>query len=145
MLKRGVVLIDAGTSESNGKVAGDALKVSIPPEEGYGVRDDSKRFEIPREVFKDVDEVIPGMQFQVQALPADQFAMWAQGSRGRGPALDGRGYAELSHPSSYVKPMTYGTVAPGLFDAIVANRAPQLHVPAAAPPANQASAVPVGG
>src|SRR5438132_13473009 len=24
----------------------------------------------------------PGMQFQVQALPADQFAMWAQGARG---------------------------------------------------------------
>ena len=29
-------------------------------------------------------------------------------------------YAELSKPSSYVKPMTYGAVAPGLFDAIVA-------------------------
>src|SRR4051812_38601980 len=64
----------------------------------------------------------PGMQFQVQALPADQFAMWAQGARGRGPALDARGYAELSRPSSYVKPMTYGAVAAGLFDAIVANR-----------------------
>ena len=66
----------------------------------------------------------PGMQFQVQALPADQFAMWAQGSRGQGPALDGRSYAELSRPSSYVKPMTYGAVAPGLFEAIVANRVP---------------------
>jgi cytochrome o ubiquinol oxidase subunit 2 len=66
----------------------------------------------------------PGMQFQVQSLPADQFAMWAQGARGQGPALDGRGYAELSKPSSYVKPMTYGAVAPGLFDAIVADRAP---------------------
>jgi len=64
----------------------------------------------------------PGMQFKVQALPADQFAMWAQGSRGQGAALDGRGYAELSKPSSYVKPMTYGAVAPGLFDSIVANR-----------------------
>jgi len=71
----------------------------------------------------------PGMQFQVQSLPADQFAMWAQGARGQGPALDGRGYAELSKPSSYVKPMTYGTVAPGLFDAIVANRAPPNPVP----------------
>lgn len=50
-----------------GKVSGDTLKVSIAPEEGYGVRDDSKRFEIPREVFKDVDEVIPGMQFQARA------------------------------------------------------------------------------
>ena len=87
----------------------------------------------------------PGMQFKVQALPDDQFAMWAQGARGSGLKLDGAGYAELTRPSSYVKPMTYGSVAPGLFDAIVANRAPQMHVPGAAPPANQASAAPVGG
>ena len=54
---------------------------------------------------------------------------------GPGSALDGRGYAELSKPSSYVKPMTYGAVAPGLFDAIVANRAPPN--PAPPPPHNQ--------
>ena len=71
----------------------------------------------------------PGMQFKVQSLPADQFAMWAQGARGSGPALDGRGYAELSKPSSYVKPITYGAVAPGLFDAIVAGRVPPNPVP----------------
>jgi cytochrome o ubiquinol oxidase subunit 2 len=71
----------------------------------------------------------PGMEFQVQSLPRDQFAMWAQGARGQGQVLDGRGYAELSKPSSYVKPMTYGAIAPGLFDAIVANRAPPNPVP----------------
>jgi cytochrome o ubiquinol oxidase subunit 2 len=87
----------------------------------------------------------PGMQFQVQALPADQFAMWAQGAHGSKLKLDGRGYAELSKPSSYVKPMTYGAVAPGLFDAVVTNRLPQLHRPQAAPPSAQASATPPGG
>jgi cytochrome o ubiquinol oxidase subunit 2 len=87
----------------------------------------------------------PGMQFKVQALPEDQFAMWAQGSRGQGPALDGAAYAELSRPSSYVKPMTYGSVAPNLYDAIVANTGPQLHLPQIAPPKRQASAVPSGG
>ena len=71
----------------------------------------------------------PGMQFQVQSLPPDQFAMWAQGARGQGPMLDGRSYAELSKPSSYVKPMTYGAVAPALFDSIVANRVPPNPVP----------------
>ena len=71
----------------------------------------------------------PGMQFKVQSIPADQFVMWAQGARGSGPVLDGRGYAELSKPSSYVKPITYGAVAPGLFDAIVAGRAPPNPVP----------------
>ncbi|MCL6730231.1 ubiquinol oxidase subunit II [Sphingomonas hankyongi] len=72
----------------------------------------------------------PGMQFKVQSMPADQFAMWAQGARGQGQVLDGRGYAELSKPSSYVKPMIYGSVAPGLFDAVVANRTPPNPVPA---------------
>jgi len=71
----------------------------------------------------------PGMQFQVQSLPPDQFAMWAQGSRGKGALLDGKAYAELSKPSSYVKPVTYGAVAPGLYDAIVANRVPANPVP----------------
>jgi cytochrome o ubiquinol oxidase subunit 2 len=71
----------------------------------------------------------PGMSFTVHALPADQFAMWAQGARGAGPALDGRGYAELSKPSSNVAPATFGAVAPGLFDAI----AMQRPLPAALP------------
>jgi len=71
-----------------------------------------------------------GMQFKVQALPADQFAMWAQAAHASALKLDGPGYAELSKPSSYVKPMTYGAVAPGLFDAIVANREPPSPVPA---------------
>jgi len=66
----------------------------------------------------------PGMQFKAQVLPPEQFAVWAQGARGQGQALDGRAFAELSKPTSYVKPMTYGAVAPGLFNAIVANRAP---------------------
>jgi len=87
----------------------------------------------------------PGMQFKVHAVPPQQFAAWAQGARGKGPLLDAAGYAELSKPSSYVKPITYGAVAPGLFDAIVANRTPQLHLPQAAPLVRQASAVPAGG
>ena len=38
-------------------------------------------------------------------------------------------FAELSKPSSYVKPITYGAVAPGLYDAIVAGREPANPVP----------------
>jgi cytochrome o ubiquinol oxidase subunit II len=69
-------------------------------------------------------EGFSGMRFKVHAVPPQQFAAWAQSARGAGRALDGRTYAELSRPSSYVKPLTYGAVAPGLFDAIVGNRAP---------------------
>ena len=71
----------------------------------------------------------PGMEFKVHSLPPEQFATWAQGARGQGPALDGRAYAELSKPSSYVKPITFGGVAPRLFDAIVNNRVPPSPVP----------------
>ena len=41
---------------------------------------------------------------------------------GRARRSTARAYAELLKPSSYVKPMTYGAVAPGLFDAIVAEQ-----------------------
>jgi cytochrome o ubiquinol oxidase subunit 2 len=87
----------------------------------------------------------PGMQFKVRSLPADQFASWAQGARGQGLALDGRAYAELSKPSSYVKPITYGAVAPGLYEAIVADKVAQLPLAQAAPPAEQAPVTRPGG
>ena len=87
----------------------------------------------------------PGMQFKVQAVPPDQFAMWAQGARGGGATLDAAGYAQLEKPSSYVKPMTYGAVAPGLFDAIVANRLPPPIAPRTTPPAMHVSPQPPVG
>jgi len=66
----------------------------------------------------------PGMEFKVQSVPPQQFASWAASARGAGQVLDGRSYAELAKPSSYVKPMTYSGVAPGMFEAIVSGRAP---------------------
>jgi cytochrome o ubiquinol oxidase subunit 2 len=76
----------------------------------------------------------PGMTFKVQAVASEQFAAWAQGVRGQGQALDSKSYPELAKPSSYVKPITYGTVVPGLFDAIMMNRPPQAMAPPTAPP-----------
>ena len=81
----------------------------------------------------------PGMEFKVHSLPPQQFAAWTQGARGTGQVLDGRAYAELSKPSSYVKPMIYSGVAPGLFEAIVGGKPPQTqqlpHNPQAEGPA----------
>jgi cytochrome o ubiquinol oxidase subunit 2 len=65
-----------------------------------------------------------GMTFKVHAIPPQQFAAWAQGARGQGLTLDGGTYAQLSKPSSYVKPAIYGNVMTGLFDAIATGRAP---------------------
>jgi cytochrome o ubiquinol oxidase subunit II len=81
----------------------------------------------------------PGMEFKVHSLPPQQFAAWAAGARGGGQVLDGRSYAQLARPSSYVKPATYSNVDPNLFNAIVTGRAPptpQLpHNPQAESPA----------
>jgi cytochrome o ubiquinol oxidase subunit 2 len=66
----------------------------------------------------------PGMTFKAQVVSPQQFAAWAAGARGSALKLDGDAYSELSKPSSYVKPVTYGAVAPHLFDAIAMNGAP---------------------
>ena len=57
----------------DGKAAGDALTVSVPPEKGYGVRDESKIVEVPREQLKGADEIRPGMQFQAQTPEGNQI------------------------------------------------------------------------
>ena len=82
----------------------------------------------------------PGMQFKAHVLPPAQFAAWAQGARGQGGPLDGRAYTDLLKPTSYVKPMTYGAVAPGLFDAIVANKAPSPQMLPHNPPSTEQGA-----
>jgi len=83
-----------------------------------------------------------GMGFKVHALAPQQFAAWAQGARGQGQPLDRQAYAQLMKPSSYVKPYTYGGVAPGLFEAIVAGRAPGPISPNTTPPALHVSPKP---
>jgi FKBP-type peptidyl-prolyl cis-trans isomerase SlyD len=49
-----------------GKVTGDALKVSIAPEKGYGVRDETKKVTVARSQLQGVDEIKPGLQLQAQ-------------------------------------------------------------------------------
>jgi FKBP-type peptidyl-prolyl cis-trans isomerase SlyD len=49
-----------------GKVVGDAFKVSIAPADGYGEKDDSLLQTVPRRMFAGVDEIEVGMQFHAQ-------------------------------------------------------------------------------
>jgi FKBP-type peptidyl-prolyl cis-trans isomerase SlyD len=53
-------------SALTGKVAGDELSVSVPPEEGYGVHDVEKTQAVPREMFPAEEEIVAGMQFHAQ-------------------------------------------------------------------------------
>ncbi|MGN6370376.1 MAG: FKBP-type peptidyl-prolyl cis-trans isomerase [Phycisphaerae bacterium] len=50
-----------------GKQAGDQLKVTIPPEEAYGARDESLIQSVPKAAFQGVPDVKPGMQFRSQS------------------------------------------------------------------------------
>lgn len=52
-------------SALEGKSAGDALQVTVPPDQGYGARDEELVAAIPRERFP-AGEVEVGMQFHAQ-------------------------------------------------------------------------------
>jgi cytochrome o ubiquinol oxidase subunit 2 len=59
------------------------------------------------------------MRFNVDAVPAEQFAQWVDAARSAGPVLDAQAYADLAKPSKAVAPVTYRAVAPDLFDRIL--------------------------
>jgi cytochrome o ubiquinol oxidase subunit 2 len=84
----------------------------------------------------------PGMAFEIDAVPPAQFRGWAVATRGAGPALDGPAYRALLRQTSNVKPYAYGSVTPGLFDAIALQKLPPGEGPQAA--AGAASASPIG-
>jgi cytochrome o ubiquinol oxidase subunit 2 len=56
------------------------------------------------------------MRFNVEAVPAENFAKWVDATRGAGPVLDAQTYADLAKPSKAVAPSTYRAVAPSLFN-----------------------------
>lgn len=49
-----------------GKVVGDAFKVSIAPADGYGEKNEDMLQQVPREMFQGVDTIEAGMQFHAQ-------------------------------------------------------------------------------
>ncbi|GIX43422.1 MAG: peptidyl-prolyl cis-trans isomerase [Leptospiraceae bacterium] len=49
-----------------GKEAGESFSVTIPPEDGYGYKDEGLIQEVPRNLFDDSNGLEVGMQFQAQ-------------------------------------------------------------------------------
>jgi cytochrome o ubiquinol oxidase subunit II len=64
------------------------------------------------------------MNFIVRAVPQDAFAQWVATARQTGPALDRTSYVALSQQSRNVRPFTYRTIDPTLFDAVVTQQLP---------------------
>lgn len=56
-----------------GRTSGDSFKVSVAPEEGYGVYDESMKQAVPMDQFQGVDNVEPGMQFQARTANGVQI------------------------------------------------------------------------
>jgi len=56
-----------------GRNPGDSLQVSIPPEKGYGERNDDALKTFPRDAFSDVPDLEVGMQFVAQTEDSRQM------------------------------------------------------------------------
>lgn len=64
----GIGNIIPGLEEAlEGKSAGDALQVSVPPAQAYGERDDALTQAVPRDRFEGADELQVGMQFHTMS------------------------------------------------------------------------------
>ena len=50
----------------DGKQAGDKLKITVAPEDGYGVRDEAMIQRVPKRSFQGMRELKPGMRFTTQ-------------------------------------------------------------------------------
>jgi FKBP-type peptidyl-prolyl cis-trans isomerase SlyD len=48
------------------KVAGDSLSVKVAPEEGYGLHEEDRIQEVPKNMFENSDDIQLGMQFHAQ-------------------------------------------------------------------------------
>jgi FKBP-type peptidyl-prolyl cis-trans isomerase SlyD len=60
-------------SSLEGKSAGESVKVSVPPEDAYGVWEESKILNIPKGQFSGVDDIKAGMQFSVNSNAGEQI------------------------------------------------------------------------
>jgi cytochrome o ubiquinol oxidase subunit 2 len=64
------------------------------------------------------------MHFDVQAVPAEQFAAWIDTARNTGPTLDAGSYAALSRQSINTSPFTFRAADPALFQQIITQQLP---------------------
>ncbi len=72
-----------------GKQPGDALDVTVSPEEGYGERDASKTQEVPRNMFPEDTDIEPGMQFHAQGPNGEMLVVTVANVEGDTITVDG--------------------------------------------------------
>ena len=62
-----------------GKSAGEKLTVAVPPEEGYGVRQDIPAQPVDRAAFPAELQIVPGMQFFAEGPDGSPIPVWVEG------------------------------------------------------------------
>jgi FKBP-type peptidyl-prolyl cis-trans isomerase SlyD len=72
-----------------GKAAGAAFKVTVSPEEGYGVRDDRAVQQVPKAAFQGAGEIKAGMQFRAQGPQGQQQVVTVTKIEGDTVTVDG--------------------------------------------------------
>lgn len=66
-------IIPALENALSGKQPGDAFLISISPEEGYGLRDESKLRPVPRDMFPKDAELKIGMQYHAEGPSGEKL------------------------------------------------------------------------
>ncbi len=87
----------------------------------------------------------PGMHFVLHAVTPAAFDASVAQAKTAGPALDPPTYAELEKQSSDVKPFTYRTVEPALYEAVVAQKIAPAPGPQTGSPSQKVSPKPPEG
>ncbi len=77
------------------------------------------------------------MHFDAEAVPMAAFSAWNRAAQAEGRVLDERSYRDLLVQQAGVKPYTYRSVSPGLFEAIVMQHLPPGDGPPKEPPRSQ--------
>lgn len=72
-----------------GKSVGDALQVTIQPEQAYGVRDEDLVQVVDRSAFQGMRELEVGMQFHAQSDRGDTQVIWVADIDGDEITIDG--------------------------------------------------------
>jgi FKBP-type peptidyl-prolyl cis-trans isomerase SlyD len=72
-----------------GKKSGEELKVTVEPEDGYGVRDDARLESVPREMFPEDTEIEAGMQFHAEGPEGQMITVTVAGVEEDTVTIDG--------------------------------------------------------
>jgi FKBP-type peptidyl-prolyl cis-trans isomerase SlyD len=66
-----------------GKVAGDSVKVTVPPEKGYGPKRNFKTLKLLRSKFPETMEIAKGMRFVMEGPEGRPMPIWVTKVMGR--------------------------------------------------------------